>query len=266
MATDNKKNATIAGQPPPMNGSVRESVSIGDSQRPRRCDVGCLTIAVAGFGPFPRVPDNPSAELLRLIQRDAFPGIHVQTSALPVCPARARRGVKQIIESGPDVLLMFGADPTNHWHINIEHTARNAWQQDPSDSIEEITPGGSVSYPAMFPCAECVQDLNAGGMPCSLSDNAGTYVCNLTFYTAAEIIAREGLPVLFGFIHLPAGTYRPLLHGMKDTIQHNELLMTIFTTIVERAIVAWHHSLGNTETCDSKSIVVLRQPGMTMER
>jgi pyroglutamyl-peptidase len=52
--------------------------------------------------------------------------------------------------------------------------------------------------------------LVARGIPCTVSNHAGAYVCNHVFYVARDGIERLSLPTLCGFIHVPPVEKLPL--------------------------------------------------------
>src|SRR5207247_1412081 len=46
--------------------------------------------------------------------------------------------------------------------------------------------------------------LLSAGLPARLSDDAGSYVCNHTYYAALQTIDAEDLPTRCLFLHVPA--------------------------------------------------------------
>ena len=51
-----------------------------------------------------------------------------------------------------------------------------------------------------------VQAIREAGYPSSLSDSAGTYVCNHVMYGVLSLLAREYPGAKGGFIHVPYST------------------------------------------------------------
>ena len=57
-----------------------------------------------------------------------------------------------------------------------------------------------------LPVEDIVEELRKKGIPARLSLSAGGYLCNYTFYTASNHVAKkgQGKEVPVGFIHVPA--------------------------------------------------------------
>jgi pyroglutamyl-peptidase len=90
--------------------------------------------------------------------------------------------------------------------INIDdgRVADNAGRQ-PIDV--PVVPGAPAAYFSTLPIKAIVRDLRAAGVPASVSNSAGTFVCNHIFYGLMHRIVTHpvaGLPDLRGgFIHIP---------------------------------------------------------------
>ena len=72
-----------------------------------------------------------------------------------------------------------------------------------------VTQGGHQRLPprlhvdGTLPLAGIKQRLEREGVACTLSEDAGSYLCNAVFYWLARRGLPEGTPV--GFVHLPHG-------------------------------------------------------------
>ena len=66
-----------------------------------------------------------------------------------------------------------------------------------------ILPTGPASYHGTLPYMEILSQLQKHDIPCQLSDNAGTFVCNHVFYIADDEINKLNLPTRVGLIHVP---------------------------------------------------------------
>ena len=64
--------------------------------------------------------------------------------------------------------------------------------------------GSSEPYAATVELQPLLQTLIAAGLPARLSDDAGDYVCNHTYYHALHTIAAQRLPTRCLFLHVPA--------------------------------------------------------------
>jgi pyroglutamyl-peptidase len=68
----------------------------------------------------------------------------------------------------------------------------------------EQPPGALEFYSTPVALEALMNHLLAAGLPARLSDDAGSYVCNHTYYAALHAIAAEGLPTRCLFLHVPA--------------------------------------------------------------
>ncbi len=146
-----------------------------------------MTLLVTGFGPFPGVPDNPTAELAR--RADALPGVvgRVLDTQWKLAWPQLRAALEEI---RPDALLMFGV-AVQRDEIQYERRARN-WCGGRPDEAGACLPAG--------PLIEGAPDALATRLPldCAASDDAGDYLCNALFFHALHL---TDLPC--GFVHIP---------------------------------------------------------------
>src|SRR5471032_1583391 len=69
-------------------------------------------------------------------------------------------------------------------------------------AIETIVAAGPAAYFSTLPIKAIVQALRAGGLPASVSQTAGTFVCNHVFYGLMHHVSKRA-PMRAGFIHIP---------------------------------------------------------------
>jgi pyroglutamyl-peptidase len=128
---------------------------------------------------------------------------------LPVSYERAAAEIAVLLqEESFDAALLLGVAQSTPV-IRIEQFARwhalerpDADAQVPGDAT--LPSGGREQYPATLPLEPLLADLTAGGVPSRLSDDAGRYVCNHTYYAALHAIAAHDLRVRCLFVHVPA--------------------------------------------------------------
>jgi pyroglutamyl-peptidase len=63
--------------------------------------------------------------------------------------------------------------------------------------------GAATAYFASLPVKACVAAVRAAGVPASVSQTAGTFVCNHVFHGLAHLIATERPGLRGGFVHIP---------------------------------------------------------------
>jgi pyroglutamyl-peptidase len=66
---------------------------------------------------------------------------------------------------------------------------------------EPIVSGGPAAWFSTLPIKAMAAELSAAGVPVSVSQTAGTFVCNHVFYGLQQRLAGTG--VRSGFIHVP---------------------------------------------------------------
>ncbi|MFF0312275.1 pyroglutamyl-peptidase I [Streptosporangium sp. NPDC004379] len=161
-----------------------------------------MTVLLTGFEPFDGDTVNPSWEAVSLV-----PGVRaVQVPC--VFGAAVDRLREAVAEHDPRVVVCVGqaggrADVTvERVAVNLDDARipDNAGRQ-PID--EPVVRGGPAAYFATLPVKACVAAARAVGVPASVSQSAGTFVCNHLFYGLMHLIATERPDIRGGFVHVP---------------------------------------------------------------
>jgi pyroglutamyl-peptidase len=170
-----------------------------------------IRVAVAGFGPFPGVPKNPSGEIVRAVakmQRFRAANIALDTAIFPTVYGAAESELEGLLSSKPDAVVLFGvAGRTGH--IRVETIARNRASVLHPDHARftpvsrKLSPNGPALLKIRGPAMRMRAAIRATGTKAELSIDAGSYLCNSVFYRAlAATISGEPRPLTF-FIHVP---------------------------------------------------------------
>ncbi|MCG3174379.1 MAG: Pyrrolidone-carboxylate peptidase [Myxococcota bacterium] len=135
--------------------------------------------------------------------------LHLQTRVLPVTWQGVREQVPGLLASrgdfAPSALILTG-EYDRGWGLRLETTARNrqhSIQPDNAGQVREEEPVIADAAPALMtvvPAEQWAAELTALGVPAFVSQDAGTYICNQSYYLALHN-APPGLPVLF--VHIP---------------------------------------------------------------
>jgi len=169
------------------------------------------TILVTGFGPFPGAPFNPTGPLVERLARLRRPRLADTKIVAHVFATRYaavdRELPKLLARHKPDALLMFGLAPRAKT-IRIETRARNAVALLPdaggaAPPRRSIAPGRPSGMPMPAPARRLLAAVRAGGVPATLSRDAGRYLCNYLCWRAAEAAATAKGPHLAAFVHVP---------------------------------------------------------------
>lgn len=164
---------------------------------------------VQGFGPFGGFDPNPSELLVRSLAERCDPDI--RTEVLPVSVDRVRTEVPKLMEeSRPRVWLGVGL-AAGRPSLALEAVAVNLadWPESAADadgvSVARVpvTSGGAAAHLTTLPAEAILAAWREAGIPGYLSQTAGSYLCNYSFYAAAEAARQLGLSCMVGFLHVP---------------------------------------------------------------
>ena len=167
-----------------------------------------MKILITGFEPFGSDTYNPSGEVLSLIP-DEINGNEIITAILPVARKAAQEQILNLIEKeNPDCVISLGL-AAGRKGITVERTAVNADDfrirdnagEQPHD--EKIFEDGPDAYFTSLPFRKMEAALKNAGFPVSVSESAGTFVCNHVFYGLMDLLAHDSRQRRGGFIHVP---------------------------------------------------------------
>jgi pyroglutamyl-peptidase len=170
-----------------------------------------MRVLLTGFGPFPGVAVNPSEMVVAELGARPRPhdGIELVTSTLPVEYEAAGARIRELIPSvGPDAVLCLGV-AAGRTAINLERFALNLDDAPIPDNAGQllqgtaIVPDGPAAYQSTLPLDRMHAALVALDVPVTMSNHAGTYICNHTFYAARHHIETLGRRAPCGLIHIP---------------------------------------------------------------
>ncbi|EYE87353.1 pyrrolidone-carboxylate peptidase [Fervidicella metallireducens AeB] len=151
---------------------------------------------------------NPSYEIIKRI-KDNIGGAEIIKLEVPVVFHKsAETVIKKINEINPDYVIMLGQAGGRH-EISIERVAINIDDASIPDNEnnrpidEAIDKEGLPAYFSTLPVKRIIRVLREMGIPASLSNSAGTYVCNHLMYSILNYIYSNKLNIKAGFIHIP---------------------------------------------------------------
>jgi pyroglutamyl-peptidase len=188
-----------------------------------------MKILVQGFGPFSRFRINPSELLVRALQARPVTRDGLRTEVLETTPANVAEAVPALMdEFRPDVWIGVGlaagrpalsveavavnigcwetSDPQANGHPRADGNP-DAGSDPEADSPlwprRPVSAGGPAAYLTTLPAQEILTAWRDAEIPGYLSNSAGTYLCNMSFYLAAQAAERLGTGCLVGFVHVP---------------------------------------------------------------
>lgn len=169
------------------------------------------TVLLTGFEPFGGALRNPTEEIARALDGSTIGGWRVVGAVLPCVFGEAMEELGRLRRRHrPSLVLCLGlaagrTDVTpERVAINIDDAriADNAGAQ-PLD--RPVVRGGPVAYWSTLPIKAMVESLRREGLPASVSQTAGTFLCNHVFYGLMHALRRTS-EIRGGFVHVPAMT------------------------------------------------------------
>ncbi len=165
-------------------------------------------VLLTGFEPFGGERINPSWEAVRALDGwQGGPAI-VHARQMPcVFGAAIDTLASAIADIQPQLVLCVG-QAGGRSEVSVERVAINLDDGRIADNAGHqpidlpVVAGGPAGYFSSLPIKAMVRDLRAAGVPASVSNTAGTFVCNHIFYGLMHLLtAQPG--VRGGFIHIP---------------------------------------------------------------
>jgi pyroglutamyl-peptidase len=170
-----------------------------------------MKILLTGFNPFGKLVINPSELIVQIIENRAKSNglSDVITSVLKTEYTAAEHGIHALLSDiRPQACICLGVAEGSQ-SIRLERIALNIDDTDAPDNAGElrcdqrIVPNGPDVYQSTLPLSHIRDALQSRGIPVTLSNHAGTYICNHVFYTSLHLIRQLGMKTKCGFIHVP---------------------------------------------------------------
>lgn len=167
-----------------------------------------MKILVTGFDPFGGEPVNPSIETVKLLP-DRIGDTEVVKLEIPtVCHKSIAAIDAKIAECDPDVILSIGqagGSPA----IDVERVGINCDDARIPDNEgnqpvdEPVFADGPDAYFSTLPIKAIVKRIREAGVPASVSNTAGTFICNHVLYGVRYLCEHKYPGKRSGFIHIP---------------------------------------------------------------
>ncbi|KAB3529263.1 pyroglutamyl-peptidase I [Alkaliphilus serpentinus] len=167
-----------------------------------------MKVLVTGFDPFGGEALNPATEVLKLLP-DKLEDIEIVKQQIPTVFYSSLKVIyEKISEIKPDIVIAIG-QAGGRKEISIERVAININDARIPDNEgnqpidEAIYKEGPVAYFSTLPIKAIVHEISQHNILATVSNTAGTFVCNHLMYGLLHHIATEKLPIKGGFIHIP---------------------------------------------------------------
>ena len=164
------------------------------------------TILVTGFDPFGGESTNASWEAVKRLP-EKIGNLQIHKLEIPTVFGEAAEKVLRTAELlRPQVILCVGqaagrsAVTPERIGINIRD-ARIPDNRGYVPADVPVVPEGPAAYFATVPVKDMVSAIQQKNIPASVSNSAGTFVCNDLFYTLLHHF--DGTSTQVGFVHIP---------------------------------------------------------------
>lgn len=199
-----------------------------------------MKILVTGFDPFGGATINPAIETVKRLP-DIVAGAEIIKLEIPtVCHKSLRVIDEAIAKYDPDVILSIG-QAGGRSDITVERIGINVDDcripdNEGNQIIDEpVYADGPAAYFVTVPIKAMVKRIQERGIPASVSNTAGTFVCNHVTYGVCHLTAVKYPGKRSGFIHIP---YLPQqVIDLKDMPSMAQELMVEAITAALEAIV-----------------------------
>lgn len=170
------------------------------------------TVLLTGFEPFNKETINPAWEAVRALDGWSEEGFVVRARQLPCVFGAAIATIAAAVDELQPALAIAVGQAGGRNDLSIERVAINVDDAPIPDNDQRqlvdqpIAADGPAAYFSTLPIKAIVQALRAAGLPASVSQTAGTFVCNHVFYGLmhhAAQGARTSAAMRAGFIHIP---------------------------------------------------------------
>lgn len=170
-----------------------------------------MKVLITGFDPFGGETMNPAYEAVKKLP-DMIENAEIIKVEVPTVFHKSIAALDEAIaKNDPDIVLCIG-QAGGRFGVTPERVAINEDDaripdNDGNQPIDQpIVSGGPDAYFSKLPIKAIVAAIVEAGIPSSVSNSAGTFVCNHIMYGLLNLIETKYPDVRGGFIHVPFAT------------------------------------------------------------
>ncbi len=164
-----------------------------------------LSLLITAFGPFLSVVDNPSERIASRLSSETFDNATHSIEIFPVSYQTVTKMMLELLGHTVDIVVMLGV-AQHGTMLRLETVARpdnHGELQDIDGAIGPMRSADESSLRSSIPMDRLASKLSDSGIDCAISENAGNYLCNFSYFEALKIIDENRLDTVCCFIHLP---------------------------------------------------------------
>ena len=167
-----------------------------------------MKVLITGFDPFGGESINPALEAVKKLP-DTICGAEIIKLEIPTVFRKSLEKIEEnIIKHNPDIVISVG-QAGGRFGITPERVAINVDDARIPDNESKqpidvpVFEGGENAYFTTLPIKAMVEEMKKGNIPGSVSNTAGTFVCNHVMYGILYMAAKKYSNIKGGFIHVP---------------------------------------------------------------
>lgn len=195
-----------------------------------------MRILLTGFEPFGKYKENSSWAVAEKVTACGVIGVEIFKKRLPVSFAGVRAALRNAVEEcRPNVVVMLG-QAAGIDYIKLERIAINMMDAAVADNDgyqpdeEPICADGAAALFTDVDIKGLRRVLEELGVLAKVSNSAGLYVCNRTYYEALRLCnEKPGMRALF--VHLPFYDGQPSAKEGQPTMPIGDMTRAIETII-----------------------------------
>jgi pyroglutamyl-peptidase len=166
-----------------------------------------MKLLITAFDPFGGDTINPALEAVKLMP-EKIDDVEIVKREIPTVFGKSiDKLVVAIEQEKPDAVLCVG-QAGGRFDVTPERVAINVNDARIPDNegnqpIDTIYENGPAAYFATLPIKAMVKRIREAGLPSSVSNSAGTFVCNHLMYGLLYHLDKHFTGIRGGFIHVP---------------------------------------------------------------
>lgn len=167
-------------------------------------------LLLTGFDPFGGSALNPSILAARALHGQHVAGHPVVSAQLPTAFGEAQVRLQALLAQHRPALVLCLGQAGGRSVLSVERVAINLVDARIPDNRgaqpvdAPVVPGGPAAYFATLPVKALHRAAQQAGLPCEVSQTAGTFVCNAVFYGLMHQLSAGAVPgARGGFVHVP---------------------------------------------------------------
>ena len=167
-----------------------------------------MKLLITGFEPFGGETINPAYEAVKTLE-DKIMNAEIIKREIPTVFNKSIEVLENLIENEkPDIVICVG-QAGGRYDISLERVAINIDDARIKDNEGnqpvdiKIFEDGENAYFTSLPIKRMVKKIREAGIPASISNTAGTFVCNHIMYGLLYLIDKKYPNIRGGFIHVP---------------------------------------------------------------